>query len=151
MNTDELKNGIEVFLTRINADNNNNKINSMLNAELNSCDYDAQTAEFEFPIQPWQFNMDGGSLHGGIIATMFDFSLGILSGAINGLSYNPTVELTTTYMRPIISGDSVIIKAKVINSGKSVTHLMGEAYVKGSDKIVACSKAMFFNKNTMKK
>lgn len=123
------------------------RINSMLNPEFLECDANEMSVRIRFGVEEWQINR-GGTLHGGILATMFDFSFGALTRAVVGLGFVPTVELNTTYVRPVNKNEHVIIEAKILKSGKKITHIFGEATVEETGKNAAFGKGIFFNEDT---
>ena len=141
------------ILQNSSAEANKNQpgqINSMLKPELVSGNAKSKSVEVRFPIEHWELNR-AGNLHGGIIATMFDYTFGLLTRACVQLNFVPTIELNTTFVRPIMSDDTVIIKAYISHGGSRITHLSGEMYIEKNGKMAVMARGMFFNENTASK
>ena len=125
------------------------QINGMLKAEIVSCDYKTMSVEMKFPVQKWQLNRVG-KLHGGIIVTMFDYCFGALTRATSDLNFTPTIEITTTFLKPIESTDTLIIKASASYKGRRITHLQGDMIIENSNKKAAMGRGIFLNEDTSK-
>lgn len=118
------------------------RINAMLDPEFISCDPQELTVTLRFSVDHWQINR-GGTLHGGILAAMFDLTFGALTRAALDSDFVPTVEMSTTYIRPVMADDMVLIEVRILNKGKQLTHLFGEAFIEKSGKKAAAGKGMF--------
>ncbi len=80
------------------------------------------------PLQAWQVN-DFNTIQGGLLAYMIDTVVGPLGFIVSGCDSIGTVDLTTTYLRPVTLADKyVIIKAQVKASGKRIMHAKAELY-----------------------
>lgn len=73
-----------------------------------------------FPVQDFLFNPQG-SLHGGVIATVMDISMGHLLHHSYG-SGGATIEMKIQYMRPLQSG-TAICTGRFLKRGKSMAFL----------------------------
>ena len=82
-------------------------------------DYADETCVVEFEIRDFMFNPQG-SLHGGIIATVLDISMGHLLRRTGGAGM--TLEMKTQYLRPVASG-RVRCEARFLKRGRSVNYL----------------------------
>ncbi len=95
-------------------------------------DYADETCVVEFEIRDFMFNPQG-SLHGGVIATVLDISMGHLLKRVGGAGM--TLEMKTQYLRPVASG-RVRCEARFLKRGRSVNYL--EARMSDADgKLVA--------------
>lgn len=138
----ELKTSIEkVFVTQAG------QINAMMEPKYISCNYDNRKAIIEFPVQKWQMNR-AGVMHGGMITTAFDLALGMLARFELGLNFSPTISLETTFIKSVPQGEILVITAKMIFSGRTITHIQGEAHLKNSKKLAAVAKASYINMDT---
>ncbi len=80
------------------------------------------------PLQEWQVN-DFNTIQGGLLAYMIDTVVGPLGFIVSGCDSIGTVDLSTTYLRPVTLDDEyVIIKAQVKASGKRIMHAKAELY-----------------------
>lgn len=85
-----------------------------------SIDYTAdETCVVEFDIHDYMFNPQG-TLHGGIIATVLDISMGHLLTRVVGRGM--TLEMKTQYLRPARAG-RVRAEGRFLKKGKSINYL----------------------------
>lgn len=124
-------------------------INGMMKAEAVGCSYDDKTLTFAFPIQEWQANRVG-VIHGGILATCFDFVLSALARFYAGEFYAPTVSMDVKYVRPGEVGDRLIVTAKATSTGRRITQLTAEACSEKTGKLIGTAAGVFMNIDTMK-
>jgi len=85
---------------------------------------DAETCAVEFELKDFMFNPQG-TLHGGIIATVLDISMGHLLKTAVGAGM--TLEMKTQYLRPARSG-RVRAEGKFLKKGKSINYLETRLY-----------------------
>ena len=97
---------------------------------------------------PWMRNA-AGTLHGGMCATVLDQAMGFLAYCIKpGPGQAPTVQLQVTYHRPLIPGEDVIVRVKVISVTKSLMHLSAEAALADSpERVCLTGSAIYFYKH----
>lgn len=102
------------------------RINSMLDIELVDCSYEDCTATLSFGVHDWMLN-PAGLLHGGVMATFFDISMGVLAIYLNGTVLSPTANLSVNFVRPVHSGERVVIRADCHHSGRTMTQASASA------------------------
>lgn len=110
--------------------------------EYVSCSLREKQAEFAFEVQEWQLNPEKG-LHGGIIATQFDASFGILVHYFAKQNMVTTVQLAVNYLKPVLQGDKVHYKVKANSRGRTLVSLTGEAYLERDHILAATATATF--------
>jgi uncharacterized protein (TIGR00369 family) len=78
------------------------------------------------------------SMQGGFIVAAFDNVFGPLS---NMVSQKPTttINLETSFQRPIFAGDQLMITARVCHQGRTAVHMVGEAYNQAGKLIATAS------------
>lgn len=79
-----------------------------------SFEYEPGVCRIRFPVSDFLFNPQG-SLHGGIIATIMDVSMGHLLKNETDAS-GTTLEMKTQYLRPLLRGEAVC-EARVLRLG----------------------------------
>ena len=94
--------GLEFEYLNFNSENSNNE---MLNVS--------------FEVNPMFFNPQG-TLHGGLIATVMDISMGHLLN--KSIGPGATIEMKTQYIRSIVQG-KINCRAKFIKKGRSINFL----------------------------
>ena len=95
----------------------------------------------------WMRNT-GGTLHGGMCATVVDQAMGFIAHCVKrGEGTAPTVELQVSYHRPLIPGEDVVVKVRVISVTRTLMRLSSEAYQAAKpEKICLTATATYFNK-----
>ncbi|MGI5880360.1 MAG: PaaI family thioesterase [Syntrophomonadaceae bacterium] len=97
-----------------------------------------------FPVLESYLN-PAGSMQGGYITAAFDNVFGPLSHAVMK-SLTTTLYIHTSYHRPIFAGDELIVKASVITSGRTVTHMYAEARNR-ENKLIASANTDYIHFN----
>lgn len=115
-----------------------------LEPQFVSCDFEKKEACLAFTALPWELN-PGGSLHGGIIITCFDVSFGLLCHYYAKQHMITTVNLTTTFLKPVLLGDLVEYRVRITNLGRTLISMVGEGWVhrNGKDILVGTATATF--------
>ena len=109
-----------------------------------SCDFEKREACIAFEALPWELN-PGGSLHGGIIITCFDVSFGLTCHYYAKQHMITIVNLTTTFLKPVLLGDMVQYRVKITNLGRTLISMVAEGWVNrnGKDILVGTATATF--------
>ncbi len=87
-----------------------------------SCDFQAGEAVMEYEALEWELNPQS-MVHGGIIITGFDTSLGMLCHYYAYPNVLTTVSLSSTFVRPIRMGDTMVFHSKIKSFGRSLVTL----------------------------
>lgn len=124
-------------------------LNGMMKSSEGRCSFEDKTLTFEFPVQPWQANRVG-NLHGGMICTAFDLTIAALARFYAGENFTPTVSLDVKYIRPVKVGDTLTVTARATATGKRITQLTGEAYIKETGRLAATAASVYMNVDTVK-
>ncbi|MDD2372497.1 MAG: PaaI family thioesterase [Syntrophomonadaceae bacterium] len=69
-----------------------------------------------------------GSMQGGYISAAFDNAFGPLCILATGTPRTTALNINTSYHRPIFPGDELIITATVQSKGRTMIHILAEAY-----------------------
>lgn len=99
----------------------------MLEPEFVSCSAEEQTLELRFPLNEWMLN-PMGTMHGGIIATTVDLTMGSLTRFYRHTGTISTVTLGLSYMRPVRARGSVTVQARMEKLGRSVAFLNARVF-----------------------
>jgi len=145
----QMENSIKADVTQMYI-NQDGFVNAMMKPEFIECSFENKSITVAFPVLEWERNR-AGYMHGGIIGAAFDFAMGLLTRFFSGQDFAPSIQLETVFIRPIPIGDVLLIKAKTNLSGRKLTHLYGEAFVKSSGKLAATATASYFNENISKR
>lgn len=86
-----------------------------------------QSLTIGFPVLESYLN-PARTMQGGFITAAFDNVFGPLCYSVTGTPKTTTVDINTSYHRPIMEGDELIITATVKAQGKTKIHMLAEAY-----------------------
>ena len=97
--------------------------------QLRLLEYRPEKQEFLLTCQTqtWMRN-SAGTLHGGMCATLVDQAMGCAAYCAKpGEGTAPTVDLNVNYLRPLIPGEEVLLRVRIVSAGRSLLHLSAEA------------------------
>ena len=110
---------------------------------LECCDGPARQITFRFHAQEWMRNPNG-VVHGGIIATLLDNCMGILTYALAG-AYTPTINITINYARPILLGSDVLLTTQIATLGRTMAQVTAQIVrADEPDKTVATAMGVYY-------
>ena len=118
------------------------RLNDMLKAEFAGCDANEKTLTMVFKAWDWMSN-PGGTLHGGMIATSMDMTLGMLARFYKETRKTVTMQLDIRYMRTIEIGDTFRVCAKAEKAGRNVVFLSAKVFAGDERKLAADASAIF--------
>lgn len=126
-----------------------NSIGDQFRFRLVSCDIESGLYTLQCRTQEWMRN-PAGILHGGMGATILDQAMGFIAFCAKpkeGIS--PTVQLNVTYHRPLIPGEDVVVRVKLLSVTRSLINLSAEAAQASSpERICLTGSATCFCKHT---
>lgn len=85
--------------------------------------YEENACIVQFEVKEYMFNPQG-SLHGGVMATVMDISMGHLLKHVSGPGV--TLEMKLQYLRPVTQG-RIRVRGQFIKRGKEICFLSSEA------------------------
>ena len=123
-------------------------IGDILHFSLLECTPESGEYLFCCQTEDWMRNF-GGTLHGGIGATILDQAMGFVAYCLIGYKgMTPTVQLSVNYHRPLIPGAAVLVRVRVISVTRSLITLSAEASQKERpDKICLSGTGLYFLKS----
>lgn len=120
-----------------------NRINEMMKPSLEECDWERNTLTLRFPVDEWKLN-GFDSMHGGMITTAFDITMGILSHELaGGTEFCPTANIAVMFLTPVRCGKDLLIQAKGTHAGKRLVSLTAEAWQEGAAQLSATATGQF--------
>ncbi len=102
-----------------------------------------QSLTIGFPVLENYLN-PARTMQGGFITAAFDNVFGPLCYSATGTTATTTVDISTSYHRPILEGDELIITAAVKAQGKTKIHMMAEAYNR-DNKLIATATTNYIH------
>ena len=88
------------------------------------------------------------TMQGGFITAAFDNVFGPLCFSATRTTATTTVDIGTSYHRPILEGDELIITATVKSQGKTKIHMVAEAYNQ-ENKLIATATTNYIHVNRL--
>ena len=111
-------------------------INRMMEFELQDAELDEKAVTLRFPVKAWQLN-PMGVMHGGMICTAMDITMGCAAYMLSHGAHTPTIEMSVNFIRPVPNGDFLSIRAYADHAGKRFVQLRCEAVLQSSNQIAA--------------
>lgn len=87
-----------------------------------------------------------GTLHGGMCAAIADQAMGLMAYIFKrGEGIAPAIELQLNYHRPLIPGEDILLRVRVVSVTKSLIHTAAELYrASAPEKLCISSHAAYF-------
>lgn len=122
-------------------------IGDLMEFQLLDCDPEAGEYRLGCKTAPWMRNV-AGTLHGGMCATIVDQAMGFIAYCVKpGEGTAPTIQMQVSYHRPLIPGEDVIVKVKVVSVTRSLMNLTAEAALAESpDRVCLTASGTYFYK-----
>lgn len=97
--------------------------------------------------QSWMRNVHG-TLHGGMCATIMDQAMGFIAHSrMAGKGTTPTIQMQVNYHRPLIPGEDVIVRIRVVSETRNLVSMFSEAALASSpDRVCLTASATSFLK-----
>lgn len=132
-------NGYLAYLDTLEEDS----INRKLKFQLEEYSFEDRTVTLSFPTEKWMLN-PGGVVHGGLVSTMFDISMGCSSAAFSGC-YPPTVTLSVAFLCPVPDNDRILVNCRATKVGGRFVQMNAQAVIKSSGEVCATASGTFYN------
>lgn len=117
-------------------------INAMMEMEILHYDIKKKSVTLSYPVHNWQLN-PAKNMHGGMICTALDMSMGCVAYAFSGGTFTPTIQLAINFNKSIKENDKLIIEAICDHAGSRMAQLRAIAKVKDCDDVVASANASY--------
>ena len=117
--------------------------NGMLGAELVSCDYERKSVLVAMDTKDWMTN-PSQMVHGGVTASLLDFSMGLLARYATTGCMTPTISMEVSYLRPAPLNGRIYVEAQVSMAGFTVCHVTAKAWAEDPQKLIATSAGAYY-------
>lgn len=135
----EKLNSLEKILKRFKENEKELKANCFYIMKPKLIEYmENKSLTISFPVLEEYLNPNK-SMQGGFITAAFDNAFGSFLVCIAQDKRGATIDITTSYQKPIFLGDELIITVYLKSMGKTIVNMNGEAYNKEKDLISTCS------------
>ena len=109
-------------------------IYSLLHPHFLRCDYAQKSLTVFFNVKDWALNPEG-TMHGGLISTVFDGTF--------GARFITTVSLSTTFLKPVLPGDTLVVTAKATSIGRTLMSMTAEGTTHDGERLAATAFTTF--------
>jgi len=117
------------------------RMNEMLKPIFLEANEENLTSKIAFPYQEWACNQRG-EIHGGGIAAMFDYAIGVTCWTFLGEKDVATTDMHVTYIRPF-TGEKYIFETQINNLGRMMVRASCTARDSVTGKVLATAMATF--------
>ena len=107
------------------------------------CNYEENTMVYVYEMQPWMAN-PMGTIHGGIIATIMDTTMGSMTYYMAGESFTPTVTMKVDYVYYGTPDRPVYVGCKCTRCGKAMAYVTAKCWQDDEDKPIATADGVFY-------
>ena len=119
-------------------------INENIALKFYDCSLKERSLTVSVETNDWMSN-PWGSLHGGIIVSVFDQCMGVAAYCFNGQRMTQTLSLNTSYLRPGTLGQRFFVKTRLTKTGNTLQYLTAEAWSEDRpDKLVATASGIYY-------
>ncbi len=122
---------------------NPNGLTAILSPTFVRCSFADSTLVYRYDLQPWMENPQG-TIHGGIIASVLDNTMGSLSFYMAGEKITPTITLKVDYVSVGYPNLPVYVGCKCTRSGGTMAYLTCKAWQKDEERPFATADGVFF-------
>ena len=118
-------------------------ITTMIKPRLTSCDFASKSAVISYDVEEWQRN-PGGTLHGGMLVTTMDTSFGVLCHYLVGQRIITTVNIATTFLKPVDINSTIDVHVRANSIGKTLVSLTCELRIRQKKGLLAATGSATF-------
>ncbi len=113
-----------------------------------SCNFEKGTLDMAYDAQEWELNPEN-ILHGGMISTALDTSMGFLAHYYTHLSAPTvvTVTMNVTFLKPVLAEDTFHIKCQLDSLGRTLATVKAEVRLERGDILACIATATFMAVN----
>ena len=140
MEKEEIKERLQAFLDiRLHKEGT---INAMMKMELVELDIENKRVILRFPIEAWQMN-PAGNMHGGMICTALDISMGCVSYIFHDVVFTPTIQMAVNFVEGLRAGQNLLIEAILDHGGSRMGQCRAIARREADHKVVATANGSY--------
>lgn len=129
-------------MTELTASENGIAIINLMKLEYVECNLEEKTLTTRLHVVDWELNPQG-SMHGGLVSTVFDTTFGLLTHYYAEHNFITTVELSTRYLKAIPKDCHILVKAKACHIGRTLVSLTGEIFIEETGILASVCNATF--------
>jgi len=141
--TQELKSALEEALDTLPNPHDLSQPNLYLCPRLVDCNGSTLTVELEYDTKSWMSN-PMGVVHGGILASMLDTSMGLTCHGIVQI-HTPTISMNIHYARPVPLNQTVRVRTTAFMAGSTTIQLQAQLYLPAEpERILVSASGIYY-------
>lgn len=141
--TQKLKTLIQEALDSLPKPSDLSQPNLYFAPRLVRCDGPTLTVELEYDTKPWMSN-PMGVVHGGILASMLDTSMGLTCHGIAQI-HTPTISMHIHYARPVPLNQTVRVRTTAFMAGSTTIQLQAQLYLPHEpERVLVAASGIYF-------
>lgn len=117
-------------------------INAMMNMSVEKFYEKEHKVVLAFPVETWQLN-PAGNMHGGMISTALDITMGCIAYVTGTASFTPTIQMAINFVGSIKAHDTLMIEGICDHSGSRMAQVRAIARVKSTGAIMATANGSY--------
>ncbi|MGX8852748.1 PaaI family thioesterase [Amedibacillus sp. YH-ame10] len=117
-------------------------INAMMDMKILYYDIEKKRVTVSYPVHKWQLNPTK-NMHGGMISTALDMSMGCAAYAFSDGTFTPTIQMAINFNKSIKEHDELIVEAVCDHAGSRMVQVRAIAKVKDCDDVVASANGSY--------
>jgi len=118
-------------------------MSGMLALDIVSVDEEVPEIVTVFTPAPWTENTNG-TVHGGVITSVIDSSMGMLCRSVSYPRRGPTVNLNVNFLRPVQLGKPLYTRARLLRRGQNLLWFQSVSWSDSPDRICASAEGTFY-------
>lgn len=117
-------------------------INAMMEMEVVSLDISKKQIVLSFPVKKWQLN-PAQHMHGGMISTAMDITMGCVSYIFNEADFTPTIQMSVNFAKGVNTEEQLLIEGYCDHGGSRIVQARAIAHVVGKEGVVATANGSY--------
>ena len=118
------------------------QIIAKMNPQFVACSVAEKSLTLGFDVADWELN-PGKVMHGGLITTAFDTTLGTICRYFGNSHFVTTTNIAVNFLEPVFPNDRLLITAKINRTGRTLAFLSAEARSASDDRLCDTATATF--------
>lgn len=119
-----------------------NTINAMMEMRVLSININKKQVILQFPVQKWQLN-PAGHMHGGMLSTAMDITMGCASYIFSDASFTPTIQMSVNFDKGIAEHETLVIEGYCDHVGSRIVQARAIAHFFDSNALVATANGSY--------
>lgn len=117
-------------------------INQMMEVSFVECSALERSLTLCHTMTAWEVNPQG-TMHGGLITYLLDAAMAIANRSYTGDATSPTMDIHVNFIRPVLQGSRVFVRATLLQVGRSCVTARAELWTGERERLCAAASALY--------